>query len=185
MLPPAVAPRLGGRQLGHPPGRVTWSLPWVLMVIVQGMSTIRLRSMSLDCADHRALATFSAESVGRCDRLHDRRGWRHQAGPSLVDRDESGELRPADLAAGSVPKQEPIDLDVDDLHEAERRAICLGAVRAPTQLEPESCIVLLDPAGHPFCLTTRSPITSSRPIDRRGPAAPGAPQLRDRCLGRP
>jgi hypothetical protein len=53
---------------------------------------------------------------------------------------------------GPVPKQGHIDLEVDDLEYAERRAISLGAVRAQSQPEPERYLVLFDPAGHPFCL---------------------------------
>ena len=53
----------------------------------------------------------------------------------------------------SVPKQGHIDLEVDELDDAERRAVSLGAVRAESQPEPESHRVLLDPAGHPFCLS--------------------------------
>ena len=55
--------------------------------------------------------------------------------------------------AESVPKQGHIDLEVDDLDDAERRAVSLGAVRAQSQPEPESHLVLIDPAGHPFCLS--------------------------------
>jgi len=55
--------------------------------------------------------------------------------------------------AGVVPKQGQIDLEVDDLADAEHRAVSLGAVRAQTQPEPESHLVLFDPAGHPFCLS--------------------------------
>ncbi len=57
----------------------------------------------------------------------------------------------------SVPKQAHIDVDVDDLQGAELRAVALGAVRAPWQPDPESHLILFDPAGHPFCLTTQIP----------------------------
>jgi hypothetical protein len=58
---------------------------------------------------------------------------------------------------GAVPKQVHIDLDVDDLQRAERRALSLGAVRAKLQPAPELFLVLFDPAGHPFCLSTAFP----------------------------
>jgi hypothetical protein len=121
------------------------------------MSTIRLGSISLDCADHRALASFWADLLGGEIAF-----MTEEVGVIKLDHLLLTAMRVENYAqptwpAGSVPKQEHIDLDVDDLHEAERRAISLGAVRAPTQLEPESYIVLLDPAGHPFCLTTQIP----------------------------
>jgi hypothetical protein len=58
---------------------------------------------------------------------------------------------------GPVPKQAHIDLDVDDLQQAEKRALALGAIRAESQPAPEQFLVLFDPAGHPFCLSTAFP----------------------------
>jgi hypothetical protein len=58
---------------------------------------------------------------------------------------------------GPVPKQAHLDLDVDDLDQAEMRAVSLGAVRADFQEAPDRFRVLLDPAGHPFCLSTMVP----------------------------
>jgi hypothetical protein len=44
---------------------------------------------------------------------------------------------------------------VDDLHAAVKHAVALGAVVASTQApdrDPNRLRVMLDPAGHPFCL---------------------------------
>jgi predicted enzyme related to lactoylglutathione lyase len=49
-------------------------------------------------------------------------------------------------------KQFHFDLAVDDLDDAARRAVGLGAV-LPDEQPGETWRVLLDPAGHPFCLT--------------------------------
>jgi hypothetical protein len=119
------------------------------------MSTLRVGSVSLDCADHRELATFWADLLGgeialvteevavvKLDHL------------LLTTLKLETYVRPT-WPAGAVPKQEHIDVDVDDLEEAERLAISLGAVRAQMQPDPETYVVLLDPAGHPFCLTTQ------------------------------
>jgi len=56
----------------------------------------------------------------------------------------------------SGPKRYHFDLLVDDLDEAEERALALGATKASTQPEPERWRVLLDPGGHPFDLCLRS-----------------------------
>jgi hypothetical protein len=56
-----------------------------------------------------------------------------------------------------VPKQMHLDLAVSDLAEGEREVLALGATRATTQPAPESYLVFLDPAGHPFCLSTAIP----------------------------
>ena len=58
---------------------------------------------------------------------------------------------------GPVSKQGHLDLDVEDLAEAEQRATSLGAIRAKTQPAPNRYLVLIDPAGHPFCLSTNIP----------------------------
>ena len=117
------------------------------------MTTIRLGAISLDCADPGPLSTFWADLLG---------------GEIVLTRDDIGVVKLDHLLltamqvenyaaptwpAGSVPKQSHIDLEVDVLDDAERRALSLGAVRAQWQPEPDSHRVLLDPAGHPFCLS--------------------------------
>jgi hypothetical protein len=107
----------------------------------------------LDCADPGPLGDFWADLLG---------------GETVVNTDRIAIVRldhflltamrvenyvPPTWPTGSVPKQGHIDLRVDDLDDAERRAISLGAIRAQSQPEPESYLVLVDPAGHPFCLS--------------------------------
>jgi hypothetical protein len=53
-----------------------------------------------------------------------------------------------------VPKQAHFDLGVDDLDTAQAELIALGATAPPTQPQPDRWRVLLDPAGHPFCIST-------------------------------
>jgi hypothetical protein len=55
------------------------------------------------------------------------------------------------------PKQIRLDLAVDDLGTAKAAAMRLGAHLAVEQPAPERWLVLLDPAGHPFCLSTQIP----------------------------
>jgi glyoxalase superfamily protein len=121
------------------------------------MSTMRLGSVSLDCAEPLILATFWAalldgEIIYRTDEI----------GVVKLDHCLLTVTRLEHYVAptwpgGVVPKQAHIDVDVDNLDEAEQRAIALGAVRAGTQPDLETYVVLLDPAGHPFCLTTQIP----------------------------
>nr|WP_245662650.1 VOC family protein [Nocardia vermiculata] len=49
-----------------------------------------------------------------------------------------------------------LDLFVDDLDIAERAAIDCGASKAEFQSAPDRWRVLIDPSGHPFCLTVPS-----------------------------
>ncbi|MGH8979752.1 MAG: VOC family protein [Acidimicrobiales bacterium] len=119
------------------------------------MSRVRLGGISLDCEDPGPLSTFWAELLGgeiafatkdiavvKLDHL------------LLTATRVENYVRPT-WPTGPVPKQAHIDVDVDDLAEAERRAVSLGAVREQTQPEPESYLVFRDPAGHLFCLTTQ------------------------------
>jgi catechol 2,3-dioxygenase-like lactoylglutathione lyase family enzyme len=53
---------------------------------------------------------------------------------------------------GGVPKQLHLEFAVADLDAAERQVLELGARRAQVQPNPDRWRVLLDPAGHPFCL---------------------------------
>ena len=121
------------------------------------MSKIRLGAISLDCSDPGALSAFWAELLGgeiaaaseevavvRLDNL-------------LLTTMRVDDYLPPTWPDGPVPKQSHIDLDVDDLAEAEERAVSLGAVRADSQQAPDRYLVLFDPAGHPFCLSTIFP----------------------------
>jgi catechol 2,3-dioxygenase-like lactoylglutathione lyase family enzyme len=114
-----------------------------------------LTSTVLDAPDPAALARFYAELLG----------W-------PIGRDEPGwvTLRPTDgsaglsfqLEEGYVPPQWPagpgeqqmqlhLDIEVDDLDAATEHATAAGARLADHQPQPD-VRVLLDPAGHPFCL---------------------------------
>lgn len=64
--------------------------------------------------------------------------------------------RPPDWPGNQVPKQMHLDLFVTDLDTAEAAAIECGAVKADFQPAPDRWRVLLDPSGHPFCLTVPS-----------------------------
>ena len=64
--------------------------------------------------------------------------------------------RPPDWPDNEVPKQMHLDLFVADLDNAEHVAIDCGATRASFQPAPDRWRVLIDPSGHPFCLTVAS-----------------------------
>ncbi|PKW05112.1 hypothetical protein SAMN05428944_7905 [Streptomyces sp. 1222.5] len=55
----------------------------------------------------------------------------------------------------TVPQQFHLDFDVDDLDEAEAWLLDLGASRPQYQPQQDRWRVLLDPAGHPFCLVAK------------------------------
>ena len=50
------------------------------------------------------------------------------------------------------PQQLHLDVHVEDVEEAERQVLALGARRLPDPPDAEDFRVYADPAGHPFCL---------------------------------
>jgi Glyoxalase-like domain len=49
-------------------------------------------------------------------------------------------------------QQLQLDFDVGDLDAGEAAVLAVGAVKAELQSVPNEWRVLIDPAGHPFCL---------------------------------
>ncbi|HEY9312648.1 VOC family protein [Williamsia sp.] len=117
------------------------------------MSIARLGAISLDSDDPSTLARFYGELL---------------ALPVVHESDELVVLKakgvfitvervlhhsPPDWPDTTVPKQMHLDLFVDDLDKAEQAALAAGARMPDTQPSPQKWRVLIDPAGHPFCVT--------------------------------
>lgn len=111
----------------------------------------------MDCSDPAALADFWAALVGgevayRSDEfcaVKTDAGW---LAAVRVD-----DYRSPTWPETSVPKQLHLDLKVADLDGAQAEAVRLGARVPSEQPAPDRWRVLLDPAGHPFCLSTQIP----------------------------
>jgi catechol 2,3-dioxygenase-like lactoylglutathione lyase family enzyme len=113
--------------------------------------TATLYMVNIDCPDPRALAAFYGDLLG----------WRtthsEDAYAMITDGHTSigfGRVQPFRGPAWPDPsgtKQFHLDLAVPDRDDAEQRAVRLGATR-PEHQPGEHWRVLLDPAGHPFCL---------------------------------
>lgn len=118
------------------------------------MTSIRLGAISLDCADPTALGAFWAALLDG-EVIVTRRSLSvvRLAGGLLLTAMWVDGYEPPTWPAGSIPKQAHFDIAVDDLVATEARAVALGAVRADEQPDPPSHTVMLDPAGHPFCLS--------------------------------
>jgi hypothetical protein len=112
---------------------------------------LRFVGVSLDCPDPQALARFYLGLLGG------ELAWsnEHSAGVKvpgvLVVAQRIDDYRPPAWPGASIVH---LDLSASELlDEPEARAIELGATRA--EFQPDSrWRVLLDPAGHPFCITT-------------------------------
>ncbi|GAA2239228.1 VOC family protein [Streptomyces amakusaensis] len=120
---------------------------------------IRVLSVDFDGPDPAALARFYGEALGLPVALSsdDFVLLGREGSPGL------GFIRVADHQPPTWPdpsqgKQAHLELgvDADQLDAAHARMLALGAVEPPSQPHPEQRRVLLDPAGHPFCLSTLS-----------------------------
>ena len=114
--------------------------------------TARLAMVTLDCADAEASAAFWSGMLG-WDVAYQEGDYAMLTGPSNA----LGFGRVEGYVAPGWPnengsKQFHFDLAVEDLDAAQEAAVELGATVADPQ-PGETWRVLLDPSGHPFCLT--------------------------------
>ena len=114
--------------------------------------TARLAGISLGCPDPQRLADFYRALLGG------RQLWAKE--PSVAVEVPGAVLvaqRVDQYVAPDWPARAIVHLDLtaDDLVAAGERAVALGAT-LPAQPDPRRR-VLLDPVGHPFCLTPFTP----------------------------
>jgi hypothetical protein len=121
------------------------------------MLRMRLGGIGLDCDNPVELSKFWAALLGGEIIYTSDSVAVVKLGDLFLNAYHVEDHRPPTWPDGPTPKQAHIDVDVDDLPKAEERALSLGARSAERQPDPDSYLVLLDPAGHPFCLTTQFP----------------------------
>lgn len=111
-----------------------------------------LKMVTLDCGDPEASATLWSALLGWTV-VHAGKDYAMLQGPSSAlgfGRVENYQRPEWPNTKGS--KQFHFDLAVDDLDAAAKAAVQLGAT-VPDEQPGETWRVLLDTAGHPFCLT--------------------------------
>lgn len=124
--------------------------------------------ISLDCADPLELGEFWAAMLGGAaiavspDTVVVRTPWVWLAALRIDD------YTAPTWPSGDVPKQIHLDLAVADLDQAVTEAERCGARTAADQPAPDRWRVLIDPAGHPFCLTTQIPLDMFSPAEPPG-----------------
>lgn len=110
----------------------------------------------LDAPDARELARFYERLLG-WRIFADEPGWvtlapAEEAGYNLAFATEEHYARPVWPTVPGKPQMElHLDFEVDDLEEAVAYAVSVGAEVADFQPQ-DDVRVMLDPAGHPFCL---------------------------------
>jgi catechol 2,3-dioxygenase-like lactoylglutathione lyase family enzyme len=116
-----------------------------------------LTMVNLDCRDPRALAAFYAGILGwEVTYSEEEYAMISGTGTSIGFGRVEGYEPPVWPDAAS-PKRYHLDLQVDDLAGAEQACRELGAKVPDFQPGAERWHVLLDPAGHPFCLSPKPP----------------------------
>ena len=129
----------------------------------------RLTTVCVDCGDAEALAAFYGRLLGweivARDEPSDRQGgagWvllkDPASGVGLSFQAEAWYQPPAwPEEPGALTKMMHLDFEVEDVDAAVAYAVAAGARVAPHQppgRDPSTLRVMLDPAGHPFCLFT-------------------------------
>lgn len=116
------------------------------------MPAARIAAINLECADPAALARFWAEMLDGETVVETPGFCAVKAGPLHLGAVKVAEYRPPTWPSAERSQQIHLDLAVEDLDAAERKAIGLGAAKEAVQPGPDRFRVLRDPAGHPFCL---------------------------------
>jgi catechol-2,3-dioxygenase len=120
-------------------------------------AAIRLGSVSLDCENAHDLAEFYARLLG-VEITYDSEAFcAIQLGGVWLSTQRADDFTPPTWPDPGTPQQLHLDFAVDDLDAAELAAITAGAHKAAEQPSPDRWRVLIDPAGHPFCLSTLIP----------------------------
>lgn len=120
---------------------------------------IKLTAFTIDCPDPNALAEFYAKLLGWVIPFSDDAytcvsapGAAQAAYPGLTFQKNPAYTPPVwPEAPGAQQQMAHLDFAVDDLEAAVQHALDCGASVAPTQFS-DGWRVMLDPAGHPFCL---------------------------------
>jgi catechol 2,3-dioxygenase-like lactoylglutathione lyase family enzyme len=122
---------------------------------ISSAPTFRYVAVTFDCPDPAELARFYGDALG-LPVAYSTDGFvlLGQEGTPGLGFNRLSDYRRPTWPDPSQEKQAHLELGVDDLDAAQARILALGAVEPATQPDPGRWRVLLDPAGHPFCITT-------------------------------
>jgi catechol-2,3-dioxygenase len=111
------------------------------------------RSTVVDCAKPAQLAEFYASLIGGSIAVTDD-DWvvlNSPTGQRLAFQ-RAPEHRPPRFPDPEGSQQFHLDVKVDEIEQAERQVLALGATRVADAVEDDTYRVYRDPAGHTFCL---------------------------------
>jgi catechol 2,3-dioxygenase-like lactoylglutathione lyase family enzyme len=118
---------------------------------------VRLGAVSVDCPDPAALGEFYKNILDLEVMFSTEEFVALQGVGVILTFQRVADHKPPTWPVGAVPKQLHLELAVADLDGQEARILALGATRADVQPNPDNWRVLIDPAGHPFCITNLIP----------------------------
>lgn len=120
------------------------------------MCVATLMSVTFDCPDPDLLASYFRRLLGlqEAGATRDRSAIALRRAGCLISFLRVQTHRPPTWPDGLQQQQIHLDVATSDLEHDVTRAIDLGAIPAEHQPRPDRWRVMIDPAGHPFCLTT-------------------------------
>jgi predicted enzyme related to lactoylglutathione lyase len=120
--------------------------------------TLKITGIALDCDDVEELINFYARLTGTSVFFQsDEFACLNMTTYWLTTQKVDAYVAPT-WPASTTPKQFHFEISATDLDEAEASVLECGARKAHDQsVTGDSWRVYLDPAGHPFCLTTNVP----------------------------
>lgn len=117
-------------------------------------SVATLAGVTLDCPDPHQLAEFYQHiGGGQLVFTSETFVYLAVAGFGLAFQHDPG-YRPPSWPEPGMPQRAHIDFRTSELDQSEAAAPAAGATRPASQPNPNVWRVLLDPDGHPFCLST-------------------------------
>jgi predicted enzyme related to lactoylglutathione lyase len=124
---------------------------------------MRWTTVTLDCSDAEVLGSFYSDLFGWDISARDGAGWVQARDPDggvglNFQADEAYEPPTWPEERGQQGKMMHFEVLVDDLEAAVERVLRCGGAEAPHQpvdRDHARIRVMLDPAGHPFCLFVR------------------------------
>ena len=113
----------------------------------------KLGAVSLNCPDPHALAVFYSALLEKEITFESDDFSAIQLDNLWLTMQRVEGFKPSTWPANETPSHVHLDFSVANLDAGQAAAVAAGATVAEVQPEPDRWRVLIDPVGHPFCLT--------------------------------
>ncbi len=127
---------------------------------MDALATVRWTTVTIDCSDAAELGAFYSRLLGWEITASDDAGWLQLRNPRdgiglNIQAEDAYESQVWPEQPGRQAKMMHLEILVDDLEAAVQLVLACGGFEAPHQprdRDRSRLRVMLDPAGHPFCL---------------------------------